>query len=138
MNNNYLLDDSLVGAGVLVHLDDGVEPPVGDEDLLAEDDEGEGVPDEPGADGLDVGAVQAGVLDVVEQRVAPVQPVLLVVHGESVGPAEDHVAEGHDVAAVAVRAADVGRPVPLGEEHVALVRVHHDRAGSLQVLYSRD
>ena len=32
-------------------------------------------------------------LDVVEERVAPVEAVARVVHGETVGPAEQHVAE---------------------------------------------
>ena len=123
--------------------DDGVQPPVRHVDELVVDDEGEGVPDHPGADGLDVGAVQLGVLDVVEERVAPtifrfngysirlidlivltqvapVEPVVLVVHGEAVGPAQENVAEDLDVGAVAVGPADVGGPVPLGVEDVAL------------------
>jgi len=35
----HLLDDPLAVAGNLVHLDDGVEAPVGDEELVGVDDE---------------------------------------------------------------------------------------------------
>ena len=58
----HLLHDDLVAAAELVHADYGVQPPVRHEEVLLEDDEGEGVPDQPGLDGLHVLAVQVGVL----------------------------------------------------------------------------
>jgi len=78
----------------------------------------ERVSDQRGIDGLHVGAVQVRMLDVVQQRVAPVQPVRGEVDGQTVGPSQRYVAEHDQVGAVGVRAADVGRPVPLGEEYV--------------------
>ena len=74
------------------------------------------------------------MLDVIKQCVAPVQPVALVVHGKAVGPAKQDVLEDHDVSAVGVCPGDVGRPVPLGEEDVALVGVNNDGSRSLEVL----
>ena len=70
-------------------------------------------------DGLDVRSVQVGVLHVVQQSVAPVQPVAVVVDAESVRPAQQHVLEHHHVAAVGVGSADVGRSVPLREKYVS-------------------
>ena len=58
----HLLHDHLVLATELVHADDGVQPPVGHEEVLLVDDEREGVADEPGLDGLDVITVQVSVL----------------------------------------------------------------------------
>ena len=87
--------------------------------LTSEDDQREGVLDVAAGDGLDVRAVQVGVLHVVQQGVAPVQPVAVVVDAESVRPAQQHVLEHHHVAAVGVRSADVGRTVPLREKDVA-------------------
>lgn len=82
-------------------------------------DNGERVPYQRGVDGLHVRAVQIRVLHVVEQRVAPVQPVGREVHGQSVGPAQRDVAEHDQIRTVRVRATDVGRPVPFREEYVS-------------------
>jgi len=91
----------------------------------------------PGADCLDVSAVEIGVLDVVEQGVAPVKSVALVVHREAIGPAQQDVLEDLDIGAVGVSPGDVGWPVPLGEEDEALVGVNDDGSGTLQVLEQR-
>ena len=58
----HLLHDHLVASVGLVHLDDGVQPPVSDVEEVLVDDEGEGVADETGGDGLHVLTVQVGVL----------------------------------------------------------------------------
>ena len=58
----HLLHDHLVAAVGLVHLDDGVQPPVSDVEEVLVDDEGEGVADETGGDGLHVLTVQVVVL----------------------------------------------------------------------------
>ena len=41
----HLLHDLLVGPGDLVHFDDGVQPPVGDKEFVAENNEAERMPD---------------------------------------------------------------------------------------------
>lgn len=68
--------------------------------------------DETRVERLDVGAVERRVLDVVEQRVAPVEPVGVEIDGQTVGPAQQNVAEHEQVRAVQVSARDVRRPVP--------------------------
>ena len=57
-----LLHDDLVLAAELVHADDGIQPPVGDEEVLFVDHEGEGMSDEARLDCLDIVAIQVSVL----------------------------------------------------------------------------
>ena len=57
-----LLHDDLVLAAELVHADDGIKSPVGHEQVLLVDDEGEGVSDEPRLDGLYIVTIQVSVL----------------------------------------------------------------------------
>ena len=42
---------------------------------------------------LDICTIQVGMLDMIQQSVTPVQPVLQVVDGQTVGPAKQHVTE---------------------------------------------
>ena len=71
---------------------------------------------------------------MIQQRVAPVQSVGLVVHGEAVGPAEGGVPEHLDVGAVHVSPGDVGWSIPLAEEHVASIWMNYNCSGPLEVL----
>ncbi len=72
--------------------------------------------DKSGTDGSNVRSVQFRMLDVIQQGVAPVEPVGLEIDGQAVGPVEEEVLEDHQVSAVEVSPADVGRHVPLGVE----------------------
>ena len=74
---------------------------------------------------------------MIQQRVAPVQSVSLIVHGEAVGPAQGGVPEHLDVGAVHVGPGDVGGPVPLTEEHVASIGMNNNGPGPLEVLEKR-
>lgn len=76
-------------------------------------------------------------LDMIQQRVTPVQTVSLVVHGEAVGPAQGRVPEHLDVGPVHVGPGDVGGSVPLTEEHVASVGMDNNGPGPLEVLEKR-
>ena len=58
----HLLDDVLVLAVDLVHLDDRVEPPVGDKEGVLVDDQRERMSDQTGLDCLHVASVQVSVL----------------------------------------------------------------------------
>ena len=57
-----LLHDHLVLAAELVHLDNGIQSPVGDKQVLLVDDEREGVSDEPRLDSLYIVTIQVSVL----------------------------------------------------------------------------
>lgn len=113
--------DLLLLAGQLVEPDDRVQPPVGDVHPVFVDHDREGVADEPGVDGFDVGSVEVRVLDVIEQGVTPVDAIGFEVDREAVGPAEGYVLEDHQAGAVGVGSADVGGAVPLGEVDVTFV-----------------
>ena len=82
-----LNDEGLVASVPLVHPEDGVVPPLRHVEPFIEDDEREGVPDAGRGDHLHVGAVQVRELNVIQQRVAPVNLVGEVVDGQAVGPA---------------------------------------------------
>lgn len=71
---------------------------------------------------------------MVEQSVTPVQSVLFIVHGKSIGPSKGGVPEHLDVASIHVGSGDVGWPVPFTEEHVATVGVDDNGSGTLEVL----
>jgi hypothetical protein len=75
------------------------------------------VNDEGRSDCFDVRSVQIGVLDVVQESVAPVKPIGAQVNRQPIGPAERQVLENLAAGAVRVRPADVGRSVPLREEN---------------------
>jgi len=85
-------------------------------------DYGERMSDQGRIDGFHVGTVQIRVLYVVQQRVAPIQPIGGEIDGQTVGPSERDIAEHDQIRAVGVRATDVGRPVPFGEEYVPAKR----------------
>lgn len=74
--------------------------------------------DQRGIDGFHVGTVQIRMLDMVQQRVAPVQPIRAEIDGQTVWPSERYVPEHDQIRTVGVRATDVGRTVPFGEEYV--------------------
>ena len=59
----HLLHDHLVAPRGLVHLDDGVQPPVSDEQEVFEDDQREGVTDQTGGDCLHIFTLQVSVLE---------------------------------------------------------------------------
>ena len=61
----HLLDDPLAVAGDLVHFNDRIQTPIRDEKLVCVDNKWERMPDHPGADRLDVSAVQVGMLDMI-------------------------------------------------------------------------
>lgn len=128
-----LNDDLLALSGGFVHPHDSVQTPIGDVDNVLEDDQRKRVTDKSGADGSDVRSVQFGMLDVIQQSVAPVEPVRLEIDGQAVGPAEENVLEDHQVSAIEVSPADVGRPVPLGVEDETLVGMDDNGSGALQV-----
>ena len=56
------LHDLLSFSGELIHLDDGVEPPVGDKKMLLVHDKRKWMPDKSGGDGLHIGSIETGVL----------------------------------------------------------------------------
>ena len=58
-----LLHDHLVATSSLIHLDDGVQPPVSHEEQVFEDDEREGVADQTGGDCLNIFTLQVSVLE---------------------------------------------------------------------------
>ena len=125
-------EQRVVVAGPLVRSIDRFEVPVGPEDEIVEDGDGEHVrhAQRIETDVAPVGAVQIGVSDVVEMSVGPEQFVGQVVDGESVGPGQT-ILVGHDAAeigSVQSDATDVGLQVPRGEEEVAHARMHHDGA----------
>ena len=68
----HLLDNVLVLAVDLVHLDDRVEPPVGDEEGVLVDDQRERMSDQTGLDCLHVASVQVSVLR--EKTLKPFEP----------------------------------------------------------------
>ena len=71
---------------------------------------------------------------MVQQGVAPIESGGLIVHGEAVGPTEQHVAEHLHSCSVHVCSADIRRTVPFAVEHVTTVGVDHNGTRSLQVL----
>ena len=71
---------------------------------------------------------------MVEQSIAPVQSISFVVHGKTIRPAQCCIPEDCHIGSVHVGSADVGRSVPLTEEHVASVRMNNNSSGSLEIL----
>lgn len=87
--------------------------------LTRMDDEGEWMPYHFAAERLDVRSVEVGVLDVVEQGIAPVQSVGVVVDAQSVRPSQQGCPK-HDLpGSIEIRPADVRRPLPFREEYEA-------------------
>lgn len=79
-------DRFLLLPGYLVYFDDGVQAPVGYVHEFVVNDDAERVSNQLGVDRLYVRAVQVGVLDVVQEGVAPIQAVRLEIDRKTVGP----------------------------------------------------
>lgn len=70
---------------------------------------------------------------MIQQSITPVEPVRLIIHGQTVRPTQEDIPKDLDIGSVAVSPADVCRSVPFGEEDVALVGVDHNGPGPLQI-----
>lgn len=128
-----LNDDFFAFTGCFIHTNDSIQPPVSDVNNVLEDDKRKRVTDKSGADRSDVRSVEFRVLDVIQKSVTPVEPVSLEIDGETVGPTEKDILEDHQVGAVKVSSADVGRPVPFRVEDETFIRMDNNGSGTLQI-----
>ncbi len=84
-------------------------------------------------DGLHVVAIEIGMLNAVQEGIAPVQAVRLIINGHAIGPAQLLLSYPLQAGPVVIDAGNVGRSLPFGEEDEALVRVDGDGAGPAQI-----
>jgi hypothetical protein len=76
--------------------------------------------------GLHIIAIEIGMLNAIQKGITPVQPVSLVINGDSVGPAELLPAHAFEAGAVVVDTGDVGRSLPFGEENETFIGMNGD------------
>ena len=121
-----------VGAVPLVCPVDGLQVPVGPEDEVVKDGDGEHVRyfERILDDETSVLAVQIRKGDVIQVSIRPKQFVGEVVDGQSVGPGQTILVgdDAAEVGSVHAHPADVGLQVPGGEVKVSDARMDHNSA----------
>lgn len=133
-------DGGLVGSCELVGPLDGLLGPVGPVEVVLEDGDAEGVLDAfcSAHDDPLVAAHKVHSADTALLGIDPVHQAQVVVDGESVGPGDTGISDGHSLLTVHAGALDLAVLSPVAPEHEAGFGVDSDCSGLVEVVADQD